>query len=46
MSDLFKNFEYSKFKNMPPPKDNSLKTMSEIKDINKIPVNIKFYYLI
>tara|TARA_B110000858_G_scaffold79683_1_gene92287 strand:- start:1216 stop:1767 length:552 start_codon:yes stop_codon:yes gene_type:complete len=42
MSDLFKNFDYSKFKNMPPPKDNSLKTMSEIKDINKIPVNKSF----
>ena len=42
MSDLFKNFDYSKFKNMPPPKDNSLKTMSEIKDVNKIPIDKSF----
>ena len=36
---MFEDFDYSNFKNMPPPSDNSLKTLSEIKEINNIPIN-------
>lgn len=39
---IFDDFDYSNFKNMPPPSDNSLKTLSEIKEINNIPINKNF----
>ena len=39
---MFKDFDYSNFKNMPPPKDGSLKSLSEIKDLQKIPIDKDF----
>jgi hypothetical protein len=39
---MFKDFDYSKFKNMPPPKDGSLRSLSEIKDLQKIPIDKDF----
>ncbi len=39
---MFENFDYSTFKNMPPPKDGSLKSLSEIKDLQNIPINKNF----
>mgnify|MGYP003127307762 FL=1 len=39
---MFENFDYSQFKNMPPPKDGSLKSLSEIKDLQNIPMDKGF----
>ena len=39
---MFEDFDYSNFKNMPPPKDGSLRSLSEIKDLQKIPINRDF----
>ncbi len=39
---MFENFDYSNFKNMPPPKDGSLRSLSEIKDLQKIPIDKDF----
>ena len=39
---MFENFNYSSFKNMPPPKDGSLRALTEIKDLQKIPIDMNF----
>tara|TARA_R100001460_G_scaffold8194_5_gene20374 strand:+ start:2068 stop:2583 length:516 start_codon:yes stop_codon:yes gene_type:complete len=39
---MIKNFDISKFKNNKPPSDNSLKTLSEIKQLLVKPINKKF----
>jgi len=39
---MLKNFNISKFKASKPPKDNSLKTLSEIKKLEKIPIDKSF----
>ena len=39
---MFENFDYSSFKNMPPPKDGSLRSLSEIKDLQNIPIDKNF----
>ena len=39
---MFDNFDYSNFKKMPPPKDGSLRSLSEIKDLQKIPIDKDF----
>ena len=39
---MFENFDYSQCKNMPPPKDGSLKSLSEIKDLQNIPMDKGF----
>ena len=39
---MFGNFDYTNFKSMPPPKDGSLKSLSEIKDLQKIPIDKDF----
>ena len=39
---MFDNFDYTSFKNMPPPKDGSLRSLSEIRDLNNIPINKDF----
>jgi hypothetical protein len=39
---MFNNFDYTSFKNMPPPKDGSLRSLSEIKDLQKIPIDKDF----
>ena len=39
---LLKNFEYDKFKKDKLPKENSLETFKEIKEIHRIPENEKF----
>lgn len=39
---MFEEFDYSKFKNMPPPADGSLRTLSEIKSLKNIPINKRF----
>lgn len=39
---MFGNFDYTSFKSMPPPKDGSLKSLSEIKDLQKIPIDKDF----
>ena len=39
---LLKNFEYDKFKKDKLPKENSLETFKEIKEIHRIPENKKF----
>tara|TARA_R100001510_G_C7558622_1_gene139523 strand:- start:47 stop:562 length:516 start_codon:yes stop_codon:yes gene_type:complete len=39
---MIKNFDISKFKNNKPPADNSLRTLSEIKQLLKKPLNEKF----
>ena len=36
---MFKNFNLTKFKNKKPPADDSLKTLSEIKQLQKIPID-------
>tara|TARA_R100001509_G_C4750397_1_gene176216 strand:- start:38 stop:553 length:516 start_codon:yes stop_codon:yes gene_type:complete len=36
---MFKNFNLNKFKNKKPPANNSIKTLSEIKQLEKIPIN-------
>ena len=38
----FNNFNLKKFKNLKPPKDNSLKTISEIQFLKKIPLRKEF----
>ena len=38
---MFENFDYSSFKNMPPPKDGSLRSLSEIKDLQNITLDKK-----
>lgn len=38
---MFENFNYSIFKNMPPPKDGSLRALAEIKELQKIPIDKK-----
>ena len=42
MKDLLKDFDYSSFKKMKPPGDNTFDTMQEIKEIARIPMNKKF----
>ena len=39
---MFDNFDYTNFKNMPPPKDGSLRSLSEIRDLNNIPIDKDF----
>ena len=39
---MFNNFDYTNFKNMPPPKDGSLRSLSEINDLQKIPIDKDF----
>jgi len=39
---MFEEFDYSQFKNMPPPADGSLRTLSEIKSLKNIPINKSF----
>ena len=39
---MFDNFNIDNFKNKKPPKDNSLKTFSELKDLQKVKMNKKF----
>ena len=39
---MFEDFDYSQFKNMPPPADGSLKSLAEISDLNKVPINKSF----
>ena len=39
---LFKDFDYSKFKKTKLPKDDSLQTLKEIKEINKLNTDEKF----
>ena len=39
---MFENFDYSIFKNMPPPKDGSLRSLSEIKDLQNTPIDKSF----
>jgi hypothetical protein len=39
---MFEEFDYSEFKNMPPPADGSLRTLSEIKALKNIPINKSF----
>ena len=39
---MIKDFDISKFKNNKPPADNSLKTLSEIKQLLKKPIDKKF----
>ncbi len=39
---MFEDFDYSQFKNMPPPADGSLKSLSEINELNKIPIDKGF----
>mgnify|MGYP003140186936 CR=1 FL=1 len=39
---MLENFNISKFKAIKPPKDNSLKTLSEIKKLEKIPIDESF----
>ena len=39
---MFDNFNIDKFKSMKPPADGSFTTMQEIKELNKIPINVKF----
>ena len=36
---MFKGFNIDKFKNIKPPSDNSFKTMQEVKQLEKIPIN-------
>ena len=36
---MFENFNLNKFKNKKPPANDSLKTLSEIKQLQKIPIN-------
>ena len=42
MKDLLKDIDYSSFKKMKPPGDNTFDTMQEIKEIARIPMNKKF----
>ena len=39
---MFKKFKIQKFLDKMPPSDNSFTTMQEIKELNKIPINVKF----
>ena len=39
---MFKNFKIQKFLDKKPPSNNSFTTMQEIKELNKIPINVKF----
>ena len=39
---FFKDFDYSEFKNIKPPNNNSHHTMLEIKELNKIPMDKDF----
>jgi hypothetical protein len=39
---MFEKFDYSQFKNMPPPKDGSLRSLSEIKDLQNTPIDKNF----
>lgn len=39
---MFEDFDYSQFKNMPPPADGSLKSLSEINELNKTPIDKGF----
>lgn len=42
MSNFFSGFSIEKYKMKNPPKDNSLITLKEIKDLQKLPKNVKF----
>jgi len=39
---MFKKFNIQKYLDKKPPSDNSFTTMQEIKELNKIPINVKF----
>ena len=39
---MFKNFKIQKYLDKKPPSNNSFTTMQEIKQLNKIPINMKF----
>ena len=39
---MFKNFNLTKFKNKKPPANDSLKTLSEIKQLQKIPIDKEY----
>tara|TARA_Y100000385_G_C12866385_1_gene539525 strand:- start:30 stop:566 length:537 start_codon:yes stop_codon:yes gene_type:complete len=39
---MFEKFDYSQFKNMPPPRDGSLRSLSEIKDLQNMPIDKSF----
>lgn len=39
---MFKKFNIDKYLSKKPPSDNSFTTMQEIKELNKIPINVKF----
>tara|TARA_R100001129_G_scaffold109593_1_gene75191 strand:- start:166 stop:705 length:540 start_codon:yes stop_codon:yes gene_type:complete len=39
---MFKKFKIQKFLDKKPPSNNSFTTMQEIKQLNKIPINVKF----
>lgn len=39
---MFENFKIQKFLDKKPPSNNSFTTMQEIKELNKIPINVKF----
>ena len=39
---MFEKFDYSQFKNMPPPRDGSLRSLSEIKDLQNTPIDKSF----
>ena len=37
---MFENFKIQKFLDKKPPSNNSFTTMQEIKELNKIPINV------
>ena len=39
---MFEKFNIQKYLDKKPPSDNSFTTMQEIKELNKIPINVKF----
>jgi hypothetical protein len=39
---VFKKFNIDKYLSKKPPSDNSFTTMQEVKELNKIPINVKF----
>lgn len=39
---MFKKFNIDKYLSKKPPSDNSFTTMQEVKELNKIPINVKF----
>ena len=39
---MFKDFNIDKYLSAKPPSNSSFATMQEIKQLNKIPINVKF----